>query len=762
MENTTLIVAQKKDDNTMNNGERSVSDTRDGVNSWLKPTHEIHVIPTDNDSFEVSGSYVSIGACPNSKTKVITSSSNPNVIEVGKFQGKKVYGLKEDYHRDKVTGEYDKIIIEHPVYPTCEDAFNDYNKELNQGITSSNFYSWCLSHKTPFKPWNLEPFIDLGSANRRDRWNESDKHEEQILGTSHIYGEIDSFVNASENFKFVASNVGGISPDGIARQYLNRIRKDYNTELKDLQCHHEYYDKLRDVKYVFYNPKTTQAWKYNTELGCYEKIDFNVISTELYKVAKQVIADTCFDAAKDATYVEDGKPEEAFPWMKFLTKGQEASLKERCDWFYTRVTSLHKDAIYALKHNEGFIKHESLKGKHSNFVNLKNGVLNMTTKELLPHSPHYEFTYQNEGSYLGNDVSIKPTKILEFYNAALKNPDLHIDTIRSAVLVGLTGRGALTQCFIELTGKPGSGKGTSQKLITFAVGADNTYGTKMERLSNKFETVAYIDKLHLRIGDASKFLNDRVFLMVTGADELAIEEKGKSITENRAFQGVVTVSSNSPIMISDSSLAIERRRILVAFNPRQGKERTLLELVNNKWTGELADELDAFVTWCLNMNPDDSVAHLRKAKLSTDSSRVEAFIDSNTVAAFLNDSIIKDEEGFIPTQLKDITTSFSNTDNPTDLYSAFVNWSEQENPKSKIMSSREFSRNLKSLLEQPSIVPFGLSYGKHRKRDACYNLRGLTGARLRGSSMGDFKGKTETKQDDTYSKYPRFFTPDSD
>ena len=415
---------------------------------------------------------------PHSKTKVIVNSKNPNVIRVGEFQGKDVFGLKEDYTLDEPTGKYDRITIEHPVYSTSEDAFNDYNKELKQNITSSNFYNWCLSRKTPFKPWSLKAFIHLGSANARDRWNDTDKHEEQINGTSYIFHEIDSFVNTSENFKYVASSLNGISPDGIAKQYLNRIRKDFNSELKDLQCHHEYYDKLRGVKYVFYNPKTTQAWKYNSELGCYEKIDFNVISTELYKVAKQVVADTFFDAAKVATYVEDGKPVDSFPWMRLLSKGQEASLKENCDWFYTRVTSLHRDAIYALKHNEGFIKHEQLTGKHSNFVNMKNGVVNMTTKELLPHSPHYEFTYQNEGSYLGMDVDVEPTKILEFYQAALKNPDLHIETIRSAVLVGLTGRGALTQCFVELSGKPGSGKGTSQKLITFAVGADNTYGTK--------------------------------------------------------------------------------------------------------------------------------------------------------------------------------------------------------------------------------------------------------------------------------------------
>ena len=396
------------------------------------------------NTFEEGDNYTQIGACPHSKTKVLVSSRNPDIINLGvlPMTGKEVFGLKEDYTFDETTGEYDKIIIEHPVYTTSEDAYTDYQKELKQGIISTNFYEWCLARKTPFKPWNLKAFKHLGSANARDRWCDTDKHQEQINGTAYLYHEIDAFVNTSENFKYISQSVSGISPDGIARRYISKVRTDYNTALKDLNSDYEYYDKLRGAKFVFYNPKTGQAWKYNTELGCYQKIDFSVISTELYKIAKQVIADTYFEAAKNATHVEDNKPVTTFPWMDAISKVQEQRLKEKCDWFYTRVTSLHKDAIYALKHNESFIKHESLKGKHSNFVNLKNGVLNMTTKELLPHSPHYEFTYQNEGSYLGNDASIKPIKILKFYQAALKNSDLHIDTIRSAVLVGLKGRGA--------------------------------------------------------------------------------------------------------------------------------------------------------------------------------------------------------------------------------------------------------------------------------------------------------------------------------
>lgn len=487
--------------------------------------------------------------------------------------------------------------------------------------------------------------------------------------------------------------------------------------------------------------------------GCYEKILFSSVSSRLYEITKKELGIAYLDAAEYAHTVEEDKGRvEMFPWIKLLTLSQKKRLQETCSWFFTKATSLHKDALYALKHKSEFIRNEPLIGTHTDLVNVKNGVVNLLTKELLPHNPKYEFTYRNDGNYWGKDCEIEPSSIFEFFNSAFKRPDLHIDTIRSAVIVGLTGSGALTQCFVELSGTPGSGKGTTQKLVTFAIGSTNTYGTQIERLANRFETAAYIDKLHLRIGDASKFLNDRIFIMITGADELAVEIKNKSISDNQAFKGIVTLSSNSPIMISDSSLAIERRRILVAFNPRKDShDRTLLELVNGKWIGEFADELDAFVTWCLNMSLEDAINHLRTVKKAIDSSRLEGFLETNVVARFLNDSVVKDYDGFIPTHVKDVSASSVDTESPKDLYGAFRNWHSQENPGHKIMTSREFTNNLKSFITQPTVKPLGLSYVRNNKRDAFHKLYGLRGVRFRSFKERDGYSSTSHKVDANFT-----------
>ena len=589
-------------------------------------------------------------------------------------------------------------------------------------------YSLGFELDTPTRGLNL----------REDRYNESTPQEVRAELADQDWYEKRDFDELVANGSLsspnkVGTNLNRINGDYVLETYIEDLRENILNQRQELFGDFSSDEEAKEwynSRFLIYYPNSLEFFLYNVNKGMYERVDKAVIESGIYKTARRLLAD--FFVEELPKYSEKvGKDwYQPYEWVSDLPSFMVERLKKNCRWMYSDINRIHRDSTYAMQFNPAIVGSTPLSRTHSDFVNVNNGVVDMITKELLPHSPSYQFTYCIADNFLADKPNIKPVKTLEFWNLALRRPDLHIDTIRAALVVASSGQGNETQCFLEFTGVPGSGKGTSQKIFTRVVGMDNTYGTSLERLSNRFETVAFIDKLHLRIGDAKKFLNDRQFIAITGADELALEKKNKNIEATRAFSGVVTVSSNSPITISDSSLAIERRRRLIAFNQRQGEARNLLEYVNGEWTGELADEGDALLTWALMMPVDEAKQYLNDVANAADENKLEALIESNSVFDFMNENLIVDTNGFTPLDLG-LPFYTSGSGLTPDLYPAFCKWWERTKPGTKIMSKREFTNNLKSLVDQPALAPFGFTYKKNNKRGELRGKWGIFGASLR-------------------------------
>ena len=271
------------------------------------------------------------------------------------------------------------------------------------------------------------------------------------------------------------------------------------------------------------------------------------------------------------------------------------------------------------------------------FLPFRNGVLDLWTKELLPHSPDYGFTWQ-----LPRDYSVRSTewhRIHDFLNNGLagSNPELKNIAIAYCNAV-LKGRSDL-QKFLYLFGSGANGKGAFMTLFRMLIGAENTHATTLKELNeNRFEPSNLKGKRLLLMTDEDKRVGGvSVFKSVTGKDPIRYERKGKDST-NFLFEGMAVIAANSPTFGGDSNYAIKRRKVdfpcLVTV-----KEHDRRDLVP-----EFESELPDFTAYLLSL-PDEWVTKtLRDAGSVAAVKKLnwEMTMREDSIAAFLDSQLIID------------------------------------------------------------------------------------------------------------------------
>src|SRR3989304_462432 len=130
----------------------------------------------------------------------------------------------------------------------------------------------------------------------------------------------------------------------------------------------------------------------------------------------------------------------------------------------------------------------------TNLINLKNGVFNITTKELLSHSPDYNFLTQIPVEY-------KPEAdcpaIKKFLGEVLYPEDI-------PVMQEFLGFTLIRRYFIKkaviLCGERDTGKTTLLNIIEAFIGKDNISGVSLQKIgSDKFATAALYQKYLNRV-----------------------------------------------------------------------------------------------------------------------------------------------------------------------------------------------------------------------------------------------------------------------
>lgn len=270
------------------------------------------------------------------------------------------------------------------------------------------------------------------------------------------------------------------------------------------------------------------------------------------------------------------------------------------------------------------------------YIPFENTVYDLATKELLPHSPDYGFTWQLPRQYtqkVGNW-----SKIAKFIKI-LSGGDKELEAIAfawcNAVLIGRSD----LQKFLTLTGKGGNGKGAFLRLQAMLVGDINVHSTNLKELNeSRFESANLRDKRLVVMPDEDKRVGSvSILKSATGQDPIRFEQKGKDAT-TFIFTGMIAIASNHPVFVGENGYAVQRRLIDFPCLTRVAEDD------RRDLTPEFESELEPFTNYLLSLDNDWVTTTLRKASEVESVKKLnwENMVQSNSIAAFFEDKLVPD------------------------------------------------------------------------------------------------------------------------
>ncbi len=375
----------------------------------------------------------------------------------------------------------------------------------------------------------------------------------------------------------------------------------------------------------------------------------------------------------------------------------------------------------------------------------KNGVLEIATGKLLPHSPGYKFRWHIPRDYnpLASDWSLISDWLDEVTG---KKEELKNALICYCNAV-LKSRSDLQKCLFT-QGRGGTGKTTFQNLLIQMIGESNVLVTTLEDFcSSRFETANAYGKRLVVFSDEDKFKGKLSrFKDLTGQGSLRFERKGKDAERGFIYNGMVMMASNHNPFVSEQSGALKRRLLHIPFDKKPKKK-------DEKLLNKLVSQLDAFINHILTL--DDN--YVTETLGNTSSSPLLSYIDWEQ--ATTNDSVAWWIDEWLITG-KDFKTPVGNNKNEikevgdiaADIKTLYGSYHYRCQNEGKIpKSSTQFSKQLLELCNDT----LGLNYVE-KKRNSHHIF--ITGLRLRvegaddnipiiGESMLDDK---EVKDNPTY------------
>lgn len=275
-------------------------------------------------------------------------------------------------------------------------------------------------------------------------------------------------------------------------------------------------------------------------------------------------------------------------------------------------------------------------------IPFKNGVLEIATKNLFPHSPAYEFRWQLPREYSNSITGWDRIKLfldeISGGNNQLKN------ILLAFCNKALTGRCGSPK-FLYLSGSGGNGKGVFMELVESLVGKDNTKTTSLASLNdNRFEPANIRDKRVVICADEDRKPDSlTVFKSATGGDNISCEYKGKQAIDFK-YEGIFIVAANKPIFQGENHEAMKRRKVdFPCLHQPPKKDEHLIS--------KLRSELPQFTTYVLGLDPkwvSETIAQSDNVNAIAMLAR-EMSIQENNVAGYYYSQLIVDPESSAPT-----------------------------------------------------------------------------------------------------------------
>lgn len=277
-----------------------------------------------------------------------------------------------------------------------------------------------------------------------------------------------------------------------------------------------------------------------------------------------------------------------------------------------------------------------------NLLPLSNGVLNLKTRELAPHSPAFRLTWSLPYHY--NPLFIC-TPIIDWLHEMLDGKQDLVQLVRAYLKAIVTSRTDL-QKYLELIGPGGTGKSTLIRLAIALIGVNNVHTTTLDSLeNNRFETASIKDKRLVVITDSERYGGAVSRLKaLTGQDGLPYEVKFKQSTGGFIPDAMVILAANEQIQSSDYTSGLQRRRLTLPMTLKipSRSQRNLLTINDSGITGEFVQYIPGLLNWVLGMNDEDMVRVIKDETFTPSLSEAAklTLIDTNPLADWADHRVI--------------------------------------------------------------------------------------------------------------------------
>lgn len=230
------------------------------------------------------------------------------------------------------------------------------------------------------------------------------------------------------------------------------------------------------------------------------------------------------------------------------------------------VNSTRTPRLEVLRYLE--LKAEEVDMESPKLLALKNGILNLETKQISDYNPIHKIKNKIPINY-------NPTAYNEAMDKTLDKICCNDSNLRALVeeMIGYTlfRRNELGKCFI-LTGQGSNGKSTLLDIIKRLVGKENLASVPLNELNDRFKTFQLEGKL-VNIGDdiSNSYIDDNsTFKKLVTGETVNVERKGRDPFDFENYSKLI-FSANEIPRINDLSDGLKRRIIFIPFNAKFSK-----------------------------------------------------------------------------------------------------------------------------------------------------------------------------------------------
>lgn len=241
--------------------------------------------------------------------------------------------------------------------------------------------------------------------------------------------------------------------------------------------------------------------------------------------------------------------------------------------------------------------------KNESCINLKNGLYNLKSRRLEPHTPKLYSTIQFECEYQPDD-NYKP--VFDKYISDLcRDCDGEVDKAKIAILQEYGGlllsnvKVYRLKCCLVLWSLLGNtGKTQFINLLSELLGEDKTVNIPIQNMneSSKFALGSIVGKRIISIGDqtSSEIKDSSIFKQLTGGDAIKCEKKGKQPFDYRFTGGIIIACNNLPTFSDDKGGHLFERLCIVPCTNTIEQRRRDGEILD-----KMLKERNAIFNWFL-------------------------------------------------------------------------------------------------------------------------------------------------------------------